>query len=80
MNPKERLIEAFELRQPDKVPTMEIDFQLHEALIGRRLILGKELGVLRPIPCQDDSPHPFAWADRSGRTGAPGRPASGVAH
>jgi uroporphyrinogen decarboxylase len=46
MTPKERAIAALNLQQPDKVPTMEIDFQLHRELIGKNLILGKELGKL----------------------------------
>ncbi len=46
MTPKQRLIAAFKLEIPDKVPTMEIDFQLHRELLGRNLILGKELGCL----------------------------------
>jgi uroporphyrinogen decarboxylase len=46
MTPKERAIAAFSLQQPDKVPTMEIDFQLHKELLGKSLILGKQLGKL----------------------------------
>ena len=47
MTPRERLIAALNLKKPDKVPTMEIDFQLHKELLGKRLILGKELGILK---------------------------------
>jgi uroporphyrinogen decarboxylase len=46
MTPKERLEAAFRLEQPDVVPTMEIDFQLHAELLGKNLILGQSLGKL----------------------------------
>jgi uroporphyrinogen decarboxylase len=46
MTPKQRAIEALELRIPDFVPTMEIDFELNEQLTGKKLILGKELEKL----------------------------------
>jgi len=47
MTPRERARQALTRGQPDKVPTMEIEFQLHEQLTGRRLILGREFAVLR---------------------------------
>lgn len=47
MTPRQRVIAAFRLEIPDKVPTMEIDFQLHRELLGRSLILGKELAGLQ---------------------------------
>jgi len=34
MTPKERLIEAFNLRQPDSIPTLELEFQLEEEMFG----------------------------------------------
>jgi uroporphyrinogen decarboxylase len=46
MTPKQRAIEALELRTPDFVPTMEIDFELNEQLTGKKLILGTELEKL----------------------------------
>ena len=46
MNPKERAVAALELKTPDFVPTMEIDFELNEALTGKKLILGSELEKL----------------------------------
>lgn len=46
MTPKQRLEAAFALREPDVVPTMEIDFQLHDELLGRSLTLGRKLGRL----------------------------------
>lgn len=46
MTPKERAIAALELRIPDVVPTMEIDFELNEQLTGKKLILGSELEKL----------------------------------
>jgi len=47
MTPKERVRCALCLEQPDDiVPTMEIEFQLHHALIGKDLILGKDFGML----------------------------------
>ena len=47
MTPKQRLLAALHLQQPDVVPTMEIDFQLHQELLGDRLILGEELASLQ---------------------------------
>jgi Uroporphyrinogen-III decarboxylase len=47
VKPKDRAIAALEMQQPDKVPTMEIDFQLHETLLGKKLILGKTLGNMQ---------------------------------
>ena len=46
MTPKERARLALLRKQPDKVPTMEIEFQLHRQLTGHMLILGKEFSVL----------------------------------
>lgn len=46
LTPKQRVIEALELRTPDFVPTMEIDFELNEDLTGKGLILGKQLEIL----------------------------------
>lgn len=46
MTPMERAAVALRGGVPDFVPTMEIDFELNEALIGKRLILGKELEVM----------------------------------
>lgn len=36
MTPRERAITAIQLRQPDSVPTFELEFQLVEELMGRR--------------------------------------------
>ena len=49
MSPKERARRALMLEKPDKVPTMEIEFQLHEQLTGRNLVLGKEFNALRGL-------------------------------
>lgn len=49
MSPKERARRALMLAKPDKVPTMEIEFQLHEQLTGRSLVLGKEFHALRGL-------------------------------
>jgi uroporphyrinogen decarboxylase len=46
MTPKQRAVAALELKTPDFVPTMEIDFELNEALTGKKLILGPELEKL----------------------------------
>jgi len=44
MTPRERAVAAFELREPDDiVPTFELQFQLAEALLGRRHISQDEL-------------------------------------
>ncbi|NQT58207.1 MAG: hypothetical protein HQ557_04410 [Bacteroidetes bacterium] len=46
MTPKQRAAAALELRTPDFVPTMEIDFELNESLTGKKLILGSELEIV----------------------------------
>jgi uroporphyrinogen decarboxylase len=46
MTPKERAIIALKGGIPDKVPTMEIDFELNEQLTGQKLILGVDLEKL----------------------------------
>lgn len=46
MTPMERVAVALQGGIPDFVPTMEIDFELNEQLIGKKLILGRELEIL----------------------------------
>lgn len=49
MTPRERIVAAFELRQPDDiVPTFELEFQLEEELLGKRLVTQQELDNASP--------------------------------
>ncbi|MDO8586092.1 MAG: uroporphyrinogen decarboxylase family protein [Armatimonadota bacterium] len=49
MTPKERAIAAFELREPDDiVPTFELQFQLSEALLGKKHATQRELDEASP--------------------------------
>ncbi|HIE08273.1 MAG TPA: hypothetical protein EYP65_00320 [Armatimonadetes bacterium] len=43
MTPAQRAIAAFEFREPDIVPTFELEFQLPDLLLGRRLITSEDL-------------------------------------
>ena len=48
MTPRERAAVALQGGTPDFVPTMEIDFELQDQLLGKQLILGKDLGAMSP--------------------------------
>jgi len=43
MTPKERAVAALELRQPDMVPTFELEFQLEEEMFGVKFLRSNEL-------------------------------------
>lgn len=43
MTPAQRAVAAFELREPDLVPTFELEFQLPDQLIGRQHITSNDL-------------------------------------
>ena len=44
MTTKERVVAAFDIQVPDKVPTFELEFQLEEEMFGRKFITD-ELGL-----------------------------------
>lgn len=48
MTPRERMLCALKGGTPDKVPTAEIDFQLHKDLLGKEILLGSDLKICSP--------------------------------
>jgi len=42
MTPRRRFIKALELEEPDRVPMFELEFQIPELFIGKRMILDEE--------------------------------------
>ncbi|RLE63049.1 MAG: hypothetical protein DRN53_02890, partial [Thermoprotei archaeon] len=42
MTPKRRFMKALELEEPDRVPMFELEFQIPELFIGKRMILDEE--------------------------------------
>ena len=42
MIPKERFLKALELEEPDRIPTFELEFQVPELFIGKKMIVGEE--------------------------------------
>lgn len=56
MTPKERMVTALTLRQPDEVPTFELEFQLEEEMFGLSFDYGRlnKESALRLSPTQED--------------------------
>lgn len=75
MTPKDRAIAALNLKKPDKVPTMEIDFQLHDELevkekYGRRVCLMGNVDTTKlQMGTKEEIEHSAKYALKSGMPG-----------